>query len=214
MTNSPPPAPDPRLSAGAARLALRYDGTFAPETVQRLLHDSYRLLAEGATVRAHLVVLAERLADERLAALAHTGAPATSDAPRVLFVCTGNAGRSQLAAAILAHLAKGAVLVYSAGTRPAVDLDTHIAEVLAEAGVPLPENVFPKPLTEEVVAAADVVVTMGCGDACPIPAGRRYLDWPVPDPDGAPIERVRAIRDQIGSRVQALIADLVPAQPK
>ncbi|WP_033817803.1 low molecular weight phosphatase family protein [Kitasatospora sp. MBT63] len=214
MTNFPPPAPDSRLSAGAARLALRYDGTFAPETVQHLLADSYRLLAEGATVRTHLIVLAERLANERLDALAHSSRPAADAAPRVLFVCTGNAGRSQLAAAILTHLAQGAVQVSSAGTRPTAELDIHVAEVLAEAGVPLPEDVFPKPLTEEVVAAADVVVTMGCGDACPLPAGRRYMDWTVPDPDGAPIERVRAIRDQIGSRVQALLSELAPTQAK
>ncbi|WP_236240233.1 low molecular weight phosphatase family protein [Streptomyces sp. CC228A] len=211
MTDSTPPVPDDRLLAGAAHLASRYDGTFAPETVLKLLADSYRLLAEQATVRSHLIVLAERLADERLAALAHTHAEAAVAVPRVLFVCSGNAGRSQLAAAILSHLAQGTVQVSSAGTQPAADLDAHIAEVLAEAGVPLADDVFPKPLTEEVVAAADVVVTMGCGDACPIPAGRRYLDWPVPDPDGAPIERVRAIRDQIGSRVQALLADLTEA---
>ncbi|MCX4758732.1 three-helix bundle dimerization domain-containing protein [Kitasatospora purpeofusca] len=214
MNESPPPAPDPRLQAGTARLAAHYDGTFSTETVRHLLHDSYRRLAEGAAVRTHLVVLAERLATERLDALARTTGPTAGAAPRVLFVCTGNAGRSQLAAAILAHLAKGTVQVSSAGTRPAADLDTHIADVLAEAGVPLPEGAFPKPLTEEVVAAADIVVTMGCGDTCPLPAGRRYLDWPVPDPDGAPIERVRAIRDQIGSRVQALIADLLPTRPK
>ncbi|MEU9075229.1 three-helix bundle dimerization domain-containing protein [Kitasatospora sp. NPDC048538] len=213
MTESPPSAPDPRLSAGAARLALRYDGTFAPEAVRRLLDDSYRLLAEGAAVRTHLIVLAERLADERLDALAHAQGRSTAPVPRVLFVCTGNAGRSQLAAAILTHLAQGRVHVTSAGTDPANVLDLHIAEVLREVGVELPGDLFTKPLTEEVVAAADVVVTMGCGDVCTLPAGRRYLDWAVPDPDGAPIERVRAIRDQIGSRVEALLAELTD-QPK
>ncbi|MFF2611752.1 low molecular weight phosphatase family protein [Kitasatospora sp. NPDC058046] len=213
MNESPPASPDPRLQAGATRLALRYDGVFAPETVQHLLADSYRLLAEGATVRTHLIVLAEHLADQRLDALAHTEGRTASAVPRVLFVCSGNAGRSQLAAAILTHLAHGRVHVASAGTDPADDLDLHIAEVLEEVGVSLPREVFPKPLTEEVVAAADVVVTMGCGDACPLPAGRRYLDWHIPDPDGAPIERVRAIRDQITSRVEALLAELI-AQPK
>ncbi|MEV5010463.1 arsenate reductase ArsC [Streptomyces sp. NPDC056159] len=204
--------PDTRPLITAARLAGRYDGTFAPETIQRLLADSYQRLAEHASVHTHLVLLAERLANERLDALAHTQALKHSTTPRVLFVCSGNAGRSQLAAALLAHLGGEAVHVSSAGTRPAPHLDPHVAEVLAEAGIPLAREAYPKPLTEEVVAAADVVVTMGCGDACPLSAGRRYLDWPVPDPDGATVERVRAIRDEIAARVQALLADLTAQQ--
>ncbi|MBC3842114.1 arsenate reductase ArsC [Streptacidiphilus sp. 4-A2] len=210
MSATPLPIPpDPQLLSGAARLALRYGGTFAPETVQRLLADSYQRLAETAAVRTHLVVLAERLADERLAALAH-GTAAPGGTPRVLFVCTGNAGRSQLAAGLLAHAAKGRLQVSSAGTRPAGVLDDFVTEVLAEVGADLPEA-FPKPLTEEVVAAADIVVTMGCGDACPIPAGRRYLDWPVLDPHGKPLDTVRAIRDEIAHRVADLVAELTPA---
>ncbi|WP_304940947.1 low molecular weight phosphatase family protein [Streptacidiphilus sp. PB12-B1b] len=143
MSDTPLPIlPDPRLLSGAARLALRYGGTFAPETVQQFLVDSYQRLAEAAAVRTHLVVLAERLADERLAALAHTQ-DLPGGIPRVLFVCTGNAGRSQLAAALLAHAANGRLQVSSAGTRPAGVLDDFVTEVLAEVGANLPVECSP-----------------------------------------------------------------------
>ncbi|MBC2905514.1 low molecular weight phosphatase family protein [Streptomyces cupreus] len=208
MPASPPPVlPDERLAAGAARLAIRHTGRFAPETVQRLLTDSYLRLAAPAQVRTHLVVLAERFAAERLDALAHVEGAPGSGLPRVLFVCSHNAGRSQLAAALLAHRAAGRVAVSSAGTHPAGEVEPFVAEVLTEAGADV-ADAFPKPLTDEVVRAADIVITMGCGDACPIVPGRRYLDWPVPDPDGAPIAVVRAIRDDIDTRITDLLASL------
>ncbi|MFD5492615.1 low molecular weight phosphatase family protein [Streptomyces sp. NPDC127091] len=208
MTTSPPPVlPDERLASGIARLAVRYRGRFAAETIQRLVIDSYERLAEHARVRTHLVVLAEHLATERLDALAHIeGAPGVG-LPRVLFVCSHNAGRSQLAAALLAHRAAGQVAVSSAGTHPAAEVEPVVAQALTEAGVDL-TDAFPKPLTDEVVRAADIVITMGCGDACPIVPGRRYLDWPVADPDGAPIEAVRQIRDDINTRITDLLAGL------
>ncbi|MGW6316440.1 arsenate-mycothiol transferase ArsC [Streptomyces sp. NPDC055099] len=210
MAASPTPVfPDERLWAGVARLALRHAGRFSAETVQLLLIDSYERLAGHARVRAHLVMLTERLAGERLDALAHTENPTGSGPPRVLFVCSHNAGRSQMAAALLAHRAGERVTVSSAGTPPAGDVEPGVAQVLVEAGVDL-ADAYPKPLTDEVVQAADIVVTMGCGDACPIVAGRRYLDWPVPDPDGAPIAVVRAIRDEI----DAHITDLLDTLPK
>ncbi|MEU8870183.1 arsenate reductase ArsC [Streptomyces javensis] len=207
MTTSPSPAlPDQRLAAGAARLAARHAGHFSPETVQRLLADSYLRLAETAHVQTHLVVLAERLAAERLAALAHTQA-AGAGAPRVLFVCSHNAGRSQMAAALLKLRAGGRVTVSSAGTDPAAEVEPEVAQVLREAGVAL-EDAFPKPLTDEVVQAADIVVTMGCGDACPVVPGRLYLNWPVADPDGAPIAAVRTIRDEIDAHITELLTSL------
>ncbi|MFF4456663.1 low molecular weight phosphatase family protein [Streptomyces goshikiensis] len=205
--SSSPPLPDERLAAGAARLATRYAGRFAPETVLALLTDSYTRLAEPARVRTHLVVLAERLTAERLDALAHTQGTAGTGRVRVLFVCIHNAGRSQMAAALLAHRAGDAVTVSSAGTHPAGDVETFVAQALTEAGVDL-SDVYPKPLTAEVVEAADIVITMGCGDACPVVPGRRYLDWPVPDPDGAPIAVVRDIRDAIDTRITELLAEL------
>ncbi|RZB15359.1 arsenate reductase ArsC [Streptomyces sp. F001] len=208
--STPPVLPDHRLAAGVARLALRYRGHFCPETIQHVLTDSYDRLAAHAHVRTHLVVLAEHLTTERLDALAHIqGAPGTG-LPRVLFVCSQNAGRSQLAAALLAHRAAGRVVVSSAGPRPAAEVAPVVTQVLAEAGMDLTETAFPKPLTEEVVQAADIIITMGCGDACPIVPGRRYLDWPVADPEGAPIDVVRGIRDEIDTHVTELL-DSLPA---
>ncbi|MFE5936700.1 arsenate reductase ArsC [Streptomyces sp. NPDC056470] len=204
--SSHPVLPDGRLAAGVARLAVRHQGRYAVETVQRLIADSYEQLALHAHVRTHLVVLAERLAAERLDALAHVENP-TGERPRVLFVCSHNAGRSQLAAALLAHRAGGDVIVSSAGTHPSGAVDPHVVQALTEAGIALDE-VYPKPLTDEVVQAADIVITMGCGDACPVVPGHRYLDWPVPDPDGAPIAVVRSIRDAIDDRITALLDTL------
>jgi protein-tyrosine-phosphatase len=208
MTASPV-APDPRLLAGVSRLAARHAGRFSPETILHLLADSYDRLSRAATVRTHLVVLAERLAAERLGALAHVEGAPGSGIPRVLFVCSHNAGRSQLAAALLERRAAGRVTVSSAGTAPAAVVEPAVAQVLVEAGLRV-ENAFPKPLTDEVVQAADIVVTMGCGDACPVVPGRRYLDWPVSDPENAPIAVVRAIRDEIDARVTELLASLPP----
>lgn len=210
MSAAPVPAPalpDERLAAGAARLATRHAGRFAAETVQRLLADSYRRLAVTAQVTTHLVVLAERFTAERLDALAHDRGAPGAGLPRVLFVCSHNAGRSQLAAALLRHRAAGRVAVSSAGTHPGPGVAPHITQVLIEAGAD-PAGAFPKPLTDEVVRAADIVITMGCGDACPVVSGRRYLDWPVDDPEGAPPAVVRRIRDDIDRRITDLLAGL------
>ncbi|MET8405350.1 three-helix bundle dimerization domain-containing protein [Streptomyces sp900116325] len=208
MTASTPPVlPDARLAAGVARLAALHAGHFSAETVQALLADSYSRLAQTARVRTHLVVLAERLTGERLDALAHTQEPTGSGLTRVLFVCSHNAGRSQMAAALLAYRAAGRVQVSSAGTHPATEVEPLVAQALTEAGVDL-ADAFPKPLTDEVVQAADIVITMGCGDACPVVPGRRYFDWPVPDPDGAPITVVRQIRDVIDAHITDLLATL------
>jgi arsenate reductase (thioredoxin) len=133
-----------------------------------------------------------------------------TDPPEVLFVCVHNAGRSQMAAALLDHHASGKVQVRSAGSDPADRLNPAVVAAMAEVGIDL-SRAFPKPLTDQAVRAADVVITMGCGDACPIYPGRRYEDWQLQDPAGQPIEVVRAIRDQIDARVQQLLAELVPA---
>ncbi|MFM9607322.1 arsenate-mycothiol transferase ArsC [Streptomyces niveiscabiei] len=158
--------------------------------------------AEVASVTTHLVVLAERL--DALAPV--QGTP--GDGPvRVLFVSSHNAGRSQLAAALLQHRADGRVAVSSAGTHSGPGIEPHIAQVLTEAGADTAEQ-FPTPLTDEIVKAVDIVITMGCGDACPAVPGRRYLDWSVADPDGAPIEAVCAIRDDNDLRIAELLAGL------
>jgi len=130
--------------------------------------------------------------------------------PEVLFVCVHNAGRSQMAAALLDHRAQGRVHVRSAGSEPADRINPAVVEAMSEVGLDVGKE-FPKPLTDEVVRAADVVITMGCGDACPVYLGKRYLDWELEDPAGKSIDDVRPIRDDIDRRVQALLAELIGA---
>jgi arsenate reductase len=127
--------------------------------------------------------------------------------PEVLFVCTHNAGRSQMAAALLDREAGGRVRVSSAGSAPASELNPAVVQAMAEIGVDISRE-FPRPLTGEKVRAADIVVTMGCGDACPVFPGKRYMDWDLPDPAGLNVEQVRPIRDEISARVRALIGEL------
>ncbi|WP_116042422.1 arsenate reductase ArsC [Amycolatopsis palatopharyngis] len=133
-----------------------------------------------------------------------------TEIPEVLFVCVHNAGRSQMAAALLHHHANGRVLVRSAGSAPADSINPAVVEVMSELGLDLSQE-FPKPLTTEAVQASDVVITMGCGDACPVFPGKRYLDWQLEDPAGQGAESVRPIRDEIDRRVRALLGELVPA---
>jgi protein-tyrosine-phosphatase len=132
-----------------------------------------------------------------------------SEKPTVLFVCTHNAGRSQMAAALLDQRAKGRVRVRSAGTEPADRINPAVVEAMSEVGADLSKE-LPKPMKDEMVRAADVVITMGCGDACPIYPGKRYEDWDLEDPAGKDVETVRAIRDQIAQRVDALVGELAP----
>ena len=132
-----------------------------------------------------------------------------STTPQVLFVCVHNAGRSQMAAGLLAQHAKDRVEVRSAGSQPADQLNPAVVAAMQEVGVDLSQE-FPKPLTDEAVRAADVVITMGCGDACPIYPGKRYEDWELDDPAGQPVETVRRIRDDIDARVRQLLAELAP----
>jgi protein-tyrosine-phosphatase len=131
--------------------------------------------------------------------------------PEVLFVCVHNAGRSQMAAALLDHHAAGRVQVRSAGSDPANELNPRVVEAMAEVGLDL-SKAFPKPLTDESVRVADVVITMGCGDACPIYPGKRYEDWELDDPAGKDLETVRRIRDEIARRVKRLLDDLAPPE--
>jgi arsenate reductase len=193
-------------------LASRFSGTFSPETVHRYVLESHDLLAEQAHITRHLPSLTSRFAADRLEALERRSAVDVSRIPEVLFVCVQNAGRSQMAAGILRHLAGDRVSVRSAGSAPADAVRSSIITALDEIGVPIGGE-YPKPLTDEVVRAADVVVTMGCGDACPVYPGRRYLDWSLPDPVGLPLEGVRKIRDDIEARVRALLESLEIIHP-
>jgi arsenate reductase len=130
-----------------------------------------------------------------------------ANSPEVLFVCTHNAGRSQMAAALLHHLAAGRVRVTSAGSQPADQLNPAVVQAMAEIGLDITSE-HPRRLTSDQVQAADVVITMGCGDACPVYPGKRYLDWGLPDPAGLPLEQVRPIRDRIRDHVTELLAEL------
>jgi arsenate reductase (thioredoxin) len=135
----------------------------------------------------------------------------TKDVPEVLFVCVHNAGRSQMAAGLLDQLAAGRVQVRTAGSEPADRINPAVVEAMAEVGVDLSKE-LPKPLSDGAVRAADAVITMGCGDACPIYPGKRYEDWELEDPDGKDLATVRRIRDEIAERVGALVGELAPEQ--
>ena len=200
-----------RLAGAVASLCREFSGVFSRETVERVLLDSLERLGP-ARIRTYQPVLAYRFARQRLADTAANAGQARRDEPVVLFVCTQNAGRSQLAAALLEHAAEGRVIVRSAGSEPAERLHDNVVDVLAEAGVDT-AGAFPKPIAPEALQAADVVVTMGCGDACPVLPGRRYLDWDLPDPEGADMEQARALRDDIAIRVELLLHELLTPTP-
>jgi protein-tyrosine-phosphatase len=187
-------------------LADEFAGVFSRETVERSVAESTDLLALSK-VQTYVPVLAHRFARERLRALAQSEGRITKEMPEVLFVCVHNAGRSQMAAGLVKLRSDGRIHVRSAGSDPAETLNPAVVDAMAEVGVDLSEE-FPKPLTDEVVRAADVVVTMGCGDACPIYPGKRYEDWELDDPAGQDLDTVRRIRDDIDARVRALVETL------
>lgn len=190
----------------SAALAAEFVGVFGFETVDRCVRDSYRQLAARATVTTFLPMLAQRFARERLQAVVRSESTIDGGGFGVLFVCSHNSGRSQMAAGWLRHLASD-LMVWSAGTAPAGEVSPAVVAAMHEVGVDL-ADAFAKPLTDEVIAAADVVVTMGCGEACPVVPGRRYEDWILAHPVGATIDEVRSARDEIRERVDALLANL------
>jgi protein-tyrosine-phosphatase len=194
------------LTSAARNLGEQFAGVFGPETIERFLHSSYDQFTETATVPTFLPLLAERFARQRLRALAqveghHDGKPA------VLFLCVHNAGRSQMAMGWFEHLAGDRAIAWSGGSEPGTQVNPSAVEAMREIGIDI-SGEFPKPWTDEVVRAADVVVTMGCGDACPVFPGKRYEDWVLDDPAGQDVNAVRPIRDEIERRVRALLAEL------
>jgi len=199
------------LRAISHDLTKKFTGRLSPETCDRFVCESYALMDRKAAVRVHLVALTRRFAWDRLTALDKVENVVATGIPEVLFVCVHNAGRSQMAAALLAHHGQGRVVVRSAGSTPADEINPLVEEALHEIGVPL-AGAYPKPLTDEVVQASDVVITMGCGDACPVYPGKRYLDWELDDPAGKTLEQVRPIRDDIDHRVHTLLAELIPTR--
>jgi protein-tyrosine-phosphatase len=196
------------IDQAANRLAEEFAGIFSQKTIARYMAESTDLLGE-AKINVFVPVLAHRFARDRLKALAQSEGIVNKDQPEVLFVCVHNAGRSQMAAGLLKLRSEGRINVRSAGSSPEGEINPNAVVALEELDVDMSEA-FPKPLTDEVVRAADVVITMGCGDACPIYPGKKYEDWVLDDPAGQDLETVRRIRDEIDQRVQKLIAELLP----
>lgn len=195
------------LTNSARTLAAKFEGIFAVETIERLLHESYDMLAATAKVSTYLPLLTERFAADRLRALARTQGAIVSDLPEILVVCTHNAGRSVAARVLLDHHGRGKVTVRSAGSAPGEEINPAVANILTERGLDVSKE-FPKPLTDEAVRSADILITMGCGDACPVYPGKRYLDWDLTDPDAKSVEEVRPIVDEIERRVVGLLEEL------
>jgi arsenate reductase len=204
-----PLKPDQRLAvrSAAARLAEEFDGVFGTETIERFLTTSYDQFAGSATTVTYVPIMAERFARQRLKALARVEGKANDGLPTVLFLCVHNAGRSQMALGWFEHLAGDRAVAWSGGSEPVVAVNPSAVAAMAEVGIDISRE-FPKPWTDEIVQAADVVVTMGCGDACPLFPGTRYEDWVLDDPAGKSVEAVRPVRDEIAVRVRQLLASL------
>ena len=199
------------LRTAAVRLAREFDGTYGAETIERFLHTSYDQFANLSSVPNFLPLLAERFARQRLHALARVEGHHRDGKPVVLFLCTHNAGRSQIALGFFTHLTGDRAVAWSGGSEPGTEVNPAAVAAMAERGIDITDE-YPKPWTDEVVRAADVVVTMGCGDACPVFPSTRYENWVLDDPAGWDLEGVRPLRDEIERRVRHLIDQLgVPA---
>jgi protein-tyrosine-phosphatase len=199
------------LKTAATRLGRDFDGTFNIETIDRFLHSSYDQFAGHATIANFLPLLAERFARQRLHALAKVEGRSHDGRPTVLFLCTHNAGRSQMAMGFFTHHAGDAAVAWSGGSEPGDQVNPSAIAAMKERGIDISTE-YPKPWTDEIVRAADVVITMGCGDACPVFPGKRYEEWTLDDPAGLDVAAVRPIRDEIERRVLTLLDRLgVPA---
>src|SRR5918993_1753265 len=195
------------LVKGLEKLRDEFAGIFSAETIERFMAESLDALKDSR-LKDFVPLFVHRFARQRLRALGQVEGTITKTVPEVLFVCVQNAGRSQMAAALLDHYAEGRVHVRSAGSDPADRINPNVVAAMAELGIDIGKE-FPKPMTDEVVQAADAVVTMGCGDACPIYPGKHYEDWEVDDPAEAELDGVRRIRDDIAARVRRLLDEIV-----
>lgn len=196
-----------QIRQGAVRLRRRFEGQLNAQTIERFMNESLEMLMARATTSAWVPVLAERFAKDRLRALVRLESDPSTLKSSVLFLCVHNAGRSQMAAGWMRHLAGDRVDVFSGGSEPADELNRVAIAAMAERGIDI-SNEIPQPWADEIIRASDVVVTMGCGDACPIFPGKRYVDWELEDPAGRPIEEVRAIRDDLEQRVRTLLTEI------
>ena len=195
------------LRSSSILLQREFDGTFGAETIERFLYSSYDDFALRVSNDTYLTTFAERFARERLNALARIEGHSDDHRPTVLFLCTHNAGRSQMALGFFRALAGDRAVAWSGGSEPGAEVNPAAIAAMAEVGIDI-SGEFPKPWTDEVVRAADVVVTMGCGDACPVFPGKRYEDWTLEDPNGLGVDSVRPIRDEIRGRVEVLLLQL------
>ena len=194
------------IRQASRRLQRDFEGRFNAETIERHIADSQTRLETRARFATWLPVLIERFTRDRLRALERLDGT-TYDRPAVLFLCVHNAGRSQMASGWLRHLAGDRVDVFSGGSDPGMETNAAAVQAMAEVGIDIAAE-HPKPWTDEIARAADVIVTMGCGDACPVYPGKRYEDWDLTDPSEQDVEIVRAIRDDIRGRVESLIGSL------
>lgn len=195
------------LETAATRLSTEFTDVFSKETIERFLHSSFDQFAQNATVSRFLPLIAERFARQRLRAFAKVEGLHDDGKPTVLFLCVHNSGRSQMAMGFFTHLAGDDAVAWSGGSEPATSLNPAAIEAMRERGIDISAE-FPKPWTDEVVRAADAVITMGCGDACPIFPGKRYEEWVLDDPAGLDVAAVRPVRDEIERRVRVLLAEL------
>jgi arsenate reductase len=195
------------LRTAATRLSDDFAGIFGVETIERFLHSSYDQFSGRATVVNFLPLLAERFARQRLNALARVEGLHVDGRPTVLFLCTHNAGRSQMALGFFEHYAGDAAVAWSGGSEPGDLVNPAAIGAMRERDIDI-SGEYPKPWTDEIVRAADVVITMGCGDACPIFPGKRYEEWELDDPNGLDVASVRPIRDEIERRVLSLLDQL------
>jgi protein-tyrosine-phosphatase len=195
-------------------LAAEFEGVFSRGTIERYVLETQAQMdaAQRGRQMSFYRARVDWFARARLEALVQAQGRIEKLQPEALFVCVHNAGRSQIAAALTHHLSNGWVHVRSAGSEPAVEMQPSVVAAMSEIGVDV-STVFPKPLTDEVVRAADVVVTMGCGDTCPVYPGKHYEDWGVADPAGQPLDVVRQIRDDIRVRVRRLLGAFGPSIP-
>ena len=195
------------LSAAASRLQDEFGEQIGMETIEKLLHSSYDHFAARAKIPNFVPLLAERFTRQQLQALSRIEGTSADGKPTVLFLCTHNAGRSQMALGFFTQLAGAQGLAWSGGSEPETELNPSAVGAMAEVGIDITGE-YPKPWTGEIVQAADVVITMGCGDACPVFPGKRYEEWELPDPAGQSVEAVRPIRDDIEQRVRRLLTEL------
>jgi arsenate reductase len=195
------------LHTAALRLKEEFTDVYGVETIERFLYTSYDQFAAHSTVPHFLPLLAERYARQRLTAQARIERRSQDTRPIALFLCVHNAGRSQMALGFFTHLAGDRAIGWSGGAEPSTEINPAAIAAMAERGIDISRE-YPKPWTGEIVQAADVVITMGCGDACPIFPAKSYEDWGIDDPDGKSVEEVRPIRDEIERRVRLLLDKL------